>query len=67
MTDHRLDIRMGDCVEFVVLELVRRTDVDVRAFVLGRVAVFGRGEDCSFGVSGIHTRCWVGLQLWVYR
>lgn len=42
---HGLDVRVGHRVELLVLELVVRPDVDVSTPVLGRVAVFGRGED----------------------
>jgi hypothetical protein len=37
---------MGDGVEFVELELEFRSDIDICSFIFGRVAIFGRGEDC---------------------
>lgn len=42
---HGLDVRMWDGIEFVELELVTRSNVNVGAFVFGTVAVFWRGEN----------------------
>lgn len=36
---HRLDVRMWNGIEFVELELVFRSDVNVRALVFGTIAV----------------------------
>lgn len=46
-TDHWLDIRMRDSIEFVVLQFEVRANIDVCSLILGRIAIFGCGEDCS--------------------
>ena len=43
-TYHGLDVRVGNRVELLVLQLVVRPNVDVRAPVFRRVAVLGRRE-----------------------
>lgn len=45
-TDHWLDIRMRDSVEFVVVQFEVRADVDVCSLIFGRVAIFWCREDC---------------------
>jgi hypothetical protein len=44
-TYHRLDVRMGNGVELVVLQFECRADVDVCSLVFGRVAILGCRED----------------------
>lgn len=44
MTNHRLDIGMGNSIEFVEFQLVIWANVDVSTLVFSTITVLGCGE-----------------------
>lgn len=53
-TYHRFDIRMRHGIEFVELQLMFRSDIDICAFVLRTITVFGCREDGDTSTVMLH-------------